>query len=635
MKRIFFLALVLFLIPFSDDVFATNCTTTCASVTQFSAEQCNDAEIKTLQSVDNMEVFQVNAPNVRENKLCLTVDYNTTSNGVIEDSEEYCKVVSLINGVGNVNVPFNSSGKHRVDLWSNSNISQPQNFRCNGLEVEVANTSAPSPTPTPTPRNDCIDQIGLNCQPRNDSSCTNIPYGVEAVSFGNQPTYNNCIPLCEGTICGRDSSSSTGYKIIGSKYLDAESLIDNVAPGTIGGACVAGDISLNMLKQPDIVKDSGKDANGDLAQQYKKSTFNLPGLYRSINIFIKSFFNATATTEFCPVDDKSEVVPIFYSARDSNNKIDKGSKVDITLEEDRSIQTALNSSQSFDKFTQSLQDKHFSSIKLRIAQALFHLRSTGSMGINDKKKAIDEIQKILWKDGINNDKNPALSCMCVSRSAAAIDLKKSNKEQSYMPTPSNTISKINSTNVLGATAPHGEVLGSIAETCSNLPLPDRPSCIQELEATCKNYSDESTCIDSIGQSCSLTDIRCIVNVQRFINNCRPLLDAKFSSTHEYNKCVECGLKDSGTWTALGCFSSDFSTIIKKIFSVLLGFGGLVALGCIIYASFLMQTSAGNPEKTKKAQELITSCIAGLILIIFSVFILRVIGVDILRIPGFS
>ena len=76
-------------------------------------------------------------------------------------------------------------------------------------------------------------------------------------------------------------------------------------------------------------------------------------------------------------------------------------------------------------------------------------------------------------------------------------------------------------------------------------------------------------------------------------------------------------------------------IEETIFGLGIGLAGMVSLLCIIYAAFTMQSSQGNPEKIKKAQELLTSCIMGLILIIFSVFILRLIGVSILRIPGFS
>ena len=55
---------------------------------------------------------------------------------------------------------------------------------------------------------------------------------------------------------------------------------------------------------------------------------------------------------------------------------------------------------------------------------------------------------------------------------------------------------------------------------------------------------------------------------------------------------------------------------------------------IISASFMIITSSGNPDRLKAGQELLTSAIMGLIMIIFSVFVLRVIGVDILKIPGF-
>jgi putative Mn2+ efflux pump MntP len=65
----------------------------------------------------------------------------------------------------------------------------------------------------------------------------------------------------------------------------------------------------------------------------------------------------------------------------------------------------------------------------------------------------------------------------------------------------------------------------------------------------------------------------------------------------------------------------------------MGLAGIIAIGCITFAAIQFQLSQGDTEKIKKARELMTSCIMGLILIIFSVFILRVIGVDILQLPG--
>jgi len=47
------------------------------------------------------------------------------------------------------------------------------------------------------------------------------------------------------------------------------------------------------------------------------------------------------------------------------------------------------------------------------------------------------------------------------------------------------------------------------------------------------------------------------------------------------------------------------------------------------------TSRGDPNQLKAGQELLTSAISGLLLLIFSLVILRIIGVDILNIPGFS
>lgn len=106
-------------------------------------------------------------------------------------------------------------------------------------------------------------------------------------------------------------------------------------------------------------------------------------------------------------------------------------------------------------------------------------------------------------------------------------------------------------------------------------------------------------------------------------------------TPDADSCVSCA-NSGGVYTGLGCIQADLSGFITK---TLLGWGiglaSIFALLCIIYSAFQLQTSRGNAEKIKKAQELLTSCIMGLMLIIFSIFILRVIGVGILQIPGFQ
>ena len=101
---------------------------------------------------------------------------------------------------------------------------------------------------------------------------------------------------------------------------------------------------------------------------------------------------------------------------------------------------------------------------------------------------------------------------------------------------------------------------------------------------------------------------------------------------EQRSCIDCSRH--GVWTALGCIDYNIQTFVRE---TLLGFGvglaGAISLLCVIYSAILIQTSRGDPERLKKARERLTSCIMGLLLIIFSVFILKLIGVDILRIPG--
>lgn len=105
------------------------------------------------------------------------------------------------------------------------------------------------------------------------------------------------------------------------------------------------------------------------------------------------------------------------------------------------------------------------------------------------------------------------------------------------------------------------------------------------------------------------------------------------------KCNEClniqTSQGKNVYTPLGCINTSAQGVVAAALSLGISLGGGVALLCIIYSAFILQTSANSPDRITVARETLTSCITGLIIIIFSVFILRFIGVDILKIPGFS
>lgn len=125
--------------------------------------------------------------------------------------------------------------------------------------------------------------------------------------------------------------------------------------------------------------------------------------------------------------------------------------------------------------------------------------------------------------------------------------------------------------------------------------------------------------------------KAIVQLTEFCKKYFPL----GSQNNEILKCSQCMMNvNGGFYTAIGCIPLDIGVFISNyILGTGIGIAGGVALLCILYSAFRMQTSMGNAEALKKAQENLTACITGLIVIIFSVLILKIIGVDILRIPG--
>jgi hypothetical protein len=88
-------------------------------------------------------------------------------------------------------------------------------------------------------------------------------------------------------------------------------------------------------------------------------------------------------------------------------------------------------------------------------------------------------------------------------------------------------------------------------------------------------------------------------------------------------------------TALGDLPTNLSALLTKVFSIALSIAGVVALGLIIVSGYRLMISQGNPEQVKGAREQLTAAIIGLLFIIFSLVILQIIGVNILKIPGFG
>lgn len=89
------------------------------------------------------------------------------------------------------------------------------------------------------------------------------------------------------------------------------------------------------------------------------------------------------------------------------------------------------------------------------------------------------------------------------------------------------------------------------------------------------------------------------------------------------------LDDGFIDTALGCLPTDPNEFVKLVIPWATGIGGGVAFLLMLYGTFMVIVSAGVPEKMQAGKELIGSAVTGLLIIIFAVFILRFIGVDIL------
>lgn len=94
------------------------------------------------------------------------------------------------------------------------------------------------------------------------------------------------------------------------------------------------------------------------------------------------------------------------------------------------------------------------------------------------------------------------------------------------------------------------------------------------------------------------------------------------------KCTSGGIE--GIDSAIGCIPIGVDVALWRfMIRWAIGIASGISFLLILYAGFLLITSSGHPGKIQAGKELLISAITGLILLIFSVWLLRVIGADIL------
>ncbi len=164
------------------------------------------------------------------------------------------------------------------------------------------------------------------------------------------------------------------------------------------------------------------------------------------------------------------------------------------------------------------------------------------------------------------------------------------------------------------------------------PTSPPPECGYLGQPCCLDMEGKSYCLPGQGGPKVTGGTGCVCTVEEPTVAATPFPTSTAGSSEPKTNCsTEDGGK--GIQTALGCIPTDSLELVKWVFPYLLGLGGLSAFGLIIFSGVRILTSAGNPETIQSAKETITSAITGLLFIILSLFLLRLIGINILQLPG--
>ncbi len=158
-----------------------------------------------------------------------------------------------------------------------------------------------------------------------------------------------------------------------------------------------------------------------------------------------------------------------------------------------------------------------------------------------------------------------------------------------------------------------------------------PNCGYLNEPCCNFAGSPNSCKTGVGLKCSAGFC---INDGSVVNP-----PTREEVAKEYLASPTCTTSDGskeGIDTAIGCIPvGNLSSFAGFLLGWGVGIGGGIAFILIVISGFMIMTASGNPERLQAGKELMTSAIMGLIMLIFSVFILKIIGVDILQLPGIT
>ena len=101
----------------------------------------------------------------------------------------------------------------------------------------------------------------------------------------------------------------------------------------------------------------------------------------------------------------------------------------------------------------------------------------------------------------------------------------------------------------------------------------------------------------------------------------------------YGSCQQC-VSSGSSWTAVGCVPTNAAGFVQTVLRFIVPLVGGIAFLGLLGGGFLLATSSGDPIRIAQGKSILFGSIGALLIVIFAVFILNFVGMNVLGLPGF-